>query len=167
MQMLRTTLLRKYVAWGMIAILIASLLTWYFTWDRLPASMRIATAERNGQYYRFGQELARALEARTSIKVTVLPTDGSVDNQVRLRSREADLAIVQSGAVSLRGLAVAAPLYRDVVHVIVHKDRGIQRIRDLQGRNVAIGPAGSDPLQVPLGHANRTRPAARYVVGGI
>jgi TRAP transporter TAXI family solute receptor len=143
MQMLRTTLLRKYVAWGMIAILIASLLTWYITWDRLPARIRIATAQRDGQYFQFGEGLAEALEARTSSKVTVLPTDGSIDNHARLRSGEAELAIVQSGAVSLRGLAVVAPLYREVVHIIVRKDRGIQKIRDLKGRNVAVGPEGS------------------------
>ena len=143
MQVPRTTLLRKYVAWGMIVMLIASLLTWYLTRDRLPARLRIATAEPDGQYFQFGKGLAAAIEARTSIKVAVLPTDGSVDNHARLRSREAELAIVQSGAVSLRGLAVVAPLYRDVVHVIVRKDRGIQKIRDLKGRNVAVGPEGS------------------------
>ncbi len=143
MQVLRTTVLRKYVAWAMIAILIASLLTWYLTRDRLPARIRIATAERDGQYFQFGQELATALEARTSIEVAVLPTDGSIDNHARLRSREAELAIVQSGAVSLRGLAVVAPLYREVVHVIVRKNRGIQEVRDLKGRNVAVGLEGS------------------------
>ena len=132
MQVLRTTVLRKYVAWGMIAILIASLLTWYITWDRLPARIRIATAQLDGQYFQFCQGLAKALEARTSSKVTVLPTDGSIDNHARLRSGEADLAIVQSGAVSLRGLAVVAPIYREVIHVIIRKDRGIQKISDLK-----------------------------------
>ncbi len=143
MQIPRTTVLRKYVAWGMVAILIASLAMWYFSRDRLPTTLRIATAESDGQYYRFGKELQTALAARTTSKVVVLSTDGSIDNHARLRSGKTELAIVQSGAVSLRGLAVVAPLYRDVVHVIVRKDRDIHTIHDLKERNVAVGPVGS------------------------
>ena len=43
----------------------------------------------------------------------------------------------------MTGLAVIAPLFEDVVHVVVRKGCGLQSIRDLSGKTVVLGPEGS------------------------
>jgi hypothetical protein len=55
--------------------------------------------------------------------------------------------IAQGGAVDLAGLAVIAPLYPDVMHVVVRNDRGILHLNDLAGRRVILGAGGSGMRQ--------------------
>lgn len=116
---------------------------WFLMQEKIPRTIRIATGENNGQYHLYGNVLAESLQERTGQKVNVLDTNGSIDNQQRLLNGTADLAIVQHGATSMAGLVVIAPLYEDVVHVVVRKGRGIRSVHDLSGKRVVLGDKGS------------------------
>ncbi|UCF34914.1 MAG: TAXI family TRAP transporter solute-binding subunit [Phycisphaerales bacterium] len=143
--MVSTTVLRRVLGWIMAGVLVVSVVGWYAT--RVPNEIKIATGEKGGQYYKLGEHLKDSLEARTGRHVIVEATRGSVDNADRLLSEEADrtvdLAILQGGAVSMDRLAVIAPYYPEVVHVIVRKGRGIRSIADLTDRTVVLGSPGS------------------------
>lgn len=135
--------LRRWFAWIMVAVLVASVSTWYFTRERLPAEIRIATGAQGGLYYRFGSVLGGYLEKQSGHAVRLLETQGSRENAELIANSQAELAILQGGSTSMDGLAVLAPLYREPVFVIVRKGRGLATIHDLTGHKVALGVKGS------------------------
>ncbi len=147
MTIAHTKTLRKGLTWIVFLLLLLSVVVWYITRDALPRRIAIATAMPGGLYREFATHLKKQIAQQTGRDVELEESRGSVDNRRRLLSEDpakrTDLAIVQAGAVSLDGLAVIAPLYREVVHVIVRKDRGIASLRDLDGKKVVLGPRES------------------------
>lgn len=141
----RTAVIRRWMAWSMAAVCVASLAAWYFTRDTLPRTIRIATSPEGGLYHRVGDLLKPVLEKRIGRPVELVVTKGSVQNREKLLDERdgVHLAILQEGAVPLKGLTVVAPLYHDVVHVVVRKGSEIVRVNDLRGKAVVIGPTGS------------------------
>lgn len=135
----RSTIIRRCVGWTMIAVIILSIVTWYFTSDKLPRRIRIATAPSGGLYHKFAETLAPRIESETQRSVTLVETEGTGDNYDRLLEGQVDLAILQSGATPLEGLAALAPLYRDVVFLVARVGSGIGEFRDLADRRVAVG----------------------------
>jgi len=138
-----TRSVRRWLAWGLLATVFASLMIWERTRERWPEQIRIATASAGGLYYRFGTLLAREIERRTPSKVEVIETEGSLANAALLREGRVDLALLQLGTVEADGIAALAPLYRDVVHVIVRPDRGLDSIAALDRRAIVLGPHDS------------------------
>ncbi|MEE3198997.1 MAG: TAXI family TRAP transporter solute-binding subunit, partial [Planctomycetota bacterium] len=138
---------RRAMAYLMFTILLGSLLTWYFSRETLPAQIRIGAGATGGLYHEFALRIKRLLEARFPMKVVVVETSGSSNNRERLLSGagagRVDLAVLQDGAVSMTDLYLVAPLYRELLHVIVRKDRGIESISGLEGKRVAVGLEGS------------------------
>jgi len=135
--------MHRWIVWLMLTVLVASVGTWWATRESLPGEIRIATAAEGGLYHRFATLLGERLTERTGRRVRLVPTLGSVQNCKLLESHEVDLAILQSTSVPLEDGAVIAPLYPEVVCVIVRADRGIVELPDLAGRSVLLGPEGS------------------------
>ncbi|MFN0054617.1 MAG: TAXI family TRAP transporter solute-binding subunit [Planctomycetales bacterium] len=155
----RTTVIRRWMALLMLAILLASVAVWYFSRDTLPSRIRIATSPEGGLYHRVGTLLKPVLEKKLGRPVELIPTRGSVDNQWMLLQGEADLAILQDGAIDSHGMVVVAPLYHDVIHVLVRREGGLRAIDDFEGHNIALGPVGSGMRQTALlllGHYGMT-----------
>ncbi|HYF50962.1 MAG TPA: TAXI family TRAP transporter solute-binding subunit [Planctomycetota bacterium] len=134
---------RKWVYFAMVGVLITSVVAWWFTRDRLPPEIRIATAAQGGLYHHVGTLLGDEISRRTGRPVRLISTNGSIENRELLLKGGVDLAILQASAASMQKLAVIAPLYREICHVIVRRDSGIESVRDLSGRAVVIGPEGS------------------------
>lgn len=139
---------QRWVVAGMVVVLVASIGAWWATRDPLPRTIRIATAKPGGLYEAFGRALAENLEGSTGVSVELVSTNGSIENSQLLDAGEVHLAILQATAlrrasVSLPALAVLAPLYPEVVHVIVRADSEIRSIAELAGRALSIGPVGS------------------------
>lgn len=148
-------LLRKWFAWLMAFVLVASLTIWLFMRDTLPQEIRIGTAVQGGLYYEEGVRVAEALRRRTNSTIRVVETSGSQENSDLLRAGEIDVAIVQAGSTAMRDLAIVTPLHRDVVHVIVRKemlddpaaDARINSVSDFADKTVVIGLPGSGMQQ--------------------
>ena len=138
---------RRATACLMFTVLLASLLTWYLTLETLPGRIRIGAGSTGGLYHDFALRIKDLLEERFPMKVEVLETSGSSNNRERLLAGDGpdrvDLAVLQDGAVSMVDLYLIAPLYRELLHVIVRKGRKIESISDLDGKRVAVGLAGS------------------------
>lgn len=139
----KTRTLRKWLGFVMLSVVVVSIATWFATRESLPPEIRIAAAKSGGLYSEFAAKLKPYLEQRTGRSVVVQATEGSADNLELLRRKEVHLAIMQAGAVGLEGVAALAPLYPDVVHVVVRKGSDIKTIRNFSGRQVSIGPQGS------------------------
>lgn len=73
----------------------------------------------------------------------VLETDGAVDNRNRLIAEEAELGLLQAGAVSSDDLAVVAPLYPEAVYFVVRSESRPANLRQLASKTLVIGAAGS------------------------
>ena len=135
--------LRRWITWGLVALIVVCVVAWFVTREVLPREIRIATATKGGFYYKFASALKPHLERRTGRSVALLETKGSVQNRELLLAGKAHLAIMQAGAFPMDGLSALAPLYPDVVHVIARQGRGIASIRDLAGKSVSLGRRGS------------------------
>jgi len=138
----RTALGRRSVAAGMLAIIVGSLV-WYFSPHTPPSTFRIPTSPKGGLYSRVGASLKPILAQQLGRPVELVHTKGSVENRRMLLAGDVDLAILQDGSIDSHGLAVIAPLYHEVVHVLVREESELNSIDDFKGRAVAIGPLDS------------------------
>ena len=129
--------------WLIGLVILPALIGWHFMYNRVPGEIKIATGAGGGLYHQFAEELKYELEAKTRSTVSVVETQGTDDNRQRLINGAANLAILQAGPGSVEGVVALAPLYHDVVFVVVRRDLGIRTPRDLAGHSVVVGLPGS------------------------
>ena len=150
MSKITTKRIRNWISLGMLIIFVTSLTAWFFGRDRLPRTIRIATGDQGGLYHKFGNDLTPFLGTKTGRPVFVTSTPGSQENYVRLTKKRADLGIVQAGSIPVENLAIVTPLFPEFLFVIVRRGSKITTIRELAGRNIALGPIGSGTRQSAL-----------------
>lgn len=115
------------------------------------AFLSIGTGGTGGVYYPLGGGLANALSAADSTRrYTAEVTGGSVENVNRVVAGQIDMGFSLAVAAWEEiqrdpdsPLRIAAPLYPNLLHVLVRESAGIQSIADLAGRRVSVGSAGS------------------------
>lgn len=115
-----------------------------------PPAFRLCTGSESGNYFRAGHILK---SKAGSLKVEVVPTQGSLDNLDKLTAGQCDGAFVQSDALlvyssknaaALSTIERAGVLYQEQVHLLCNRAAGISRITDLRkSTTVAVGPDGS------------------------
>lgn len=125
--------------------LIAALLVWAI--PSPPTRLTLATGFTGGAYEHFGQRYAQALAA-SKVTVTLRPTQGTLENLALLSRREAAVqaAFVQGGvgdAASYPGLVSLGRINRQVLWIFQRPGLSLQRLQDLAGLRLALGPAGS------------------------
>ena len=124
--------------------------TYQFVQPAPPDTLTMATGRTDGAYYALAQEFKKEL-AKEKIELTILETNGSIDNIERLNSNQAQVAFIQSGVVDsanhpeLQGLG---SLYFEPVWVFVRKGNGVERLNQLGGAKIAVGEAGSGTRSV-------------------
>ncbi len=135
----KTIVVRTWFFWGMVFLLVVSLLTWFVTRDRIPRNVVIASGMEGGLYHTLGNELAESLERKLGRSIECRKTAGSRENLELLQAGQADIAVVQYGSIDLTDLGVIAPLYREGVYVIVRTEVDIHSLPELRGKKVSIG----------------------------
>ena len=120
----------------------------YTVWKKhysqaMPTSIEIGGGVTDGIYNRFSRSFARRLGKDNPVITQIFPSNGSLDNRDRLISGEVDLAPVEASVVASDQLCVVAPLFYEAGHVMARTDSDINSIADLNGKRVAVGPAGS------------------------
>jgi TRAP transporter TAXI family solute receptor len=115
----------------------------------------IATGPDTGTYHALGEALARVLEGSSVVEsADVRSTGGSVENMELIGGvgGGADLAFVQSDTPLSTNARLIAPLYKEVLHVLVSKRDAeeIRTIYDLRGKRVSLGPVGSGTRQLSM-----------------
>jgi hypothetical protein len=159
-----------------------------------PARVTVAGGETGGFYLEFATLLAASLQRHgVAQRAEPLTTGGSLDNMKRLVAGEATFAValldaavqqtaVQQTAVRQGGpqqpagppagvMAAVGKVYENYVHCLVRRDSGIRNYRELAGRRIGIGEAGSGTsltahriLEVS-GLAGAARPVAEVNLG--
>jgi len=119
---------RRWIALPGIAIpaflALLFLLLWLFRSDRLPSSITLATGPSGGSYHVFGEALCDViLSSQPRVRTArAVESHGSGENVTMIEDGAVNLGMYQSGTVDLGSAAVVAPLYREVVHVLVKKE---------------------------------------------
>lgn len=137
------------------ALVVLGLLTWWL-WphEEPPAgTIRISTGPSNGVYQEYGKRLSTAIaKDMPGLKVELDTSDGSQQNVARVATGDADFAIAAADAVEtyrlaerpghdrLRGMA---RLYDDYVQLVVPYSSTIEKVSDLRGKRVGVGPEES------------------------
>ena len=120
----------------------------------------IATGSARETYVQIGKDLVSYVAEAADISLTVLQSNGSVDNVTRLRNeRGTKLALVQSdvyqaflnqaaaghaeAARIINPLRVITPLYDEEVYFIVRADSPLTFIHEIADKKINIGKLGS------------------------
>ncbi|MDJ0508192.1 MAG: TAXI family TRAP transporter solute-binding subunit [Crocosphaera sp.] len=107
-------------------------------------TLTLFTGSESGQYYAFGQALAKVIDKHNSrIKIEVKKSKGSLENVQQLDEKKADLALLQSDTIISSSTKAVSFLFPELFHLIVHKDANINRINDLEGKRIALMPEKS------------------------
>ncbi|WP_280437652.1 TAXI family TRAP transporter solute-binding subunit [Nocardia carnea] len=110
-----------------------------------PHRIRLGTGLEGGLFHEFGSNLAAAATRSQALRITTVPTAGSVTNleMLELGTIDAALALADAAvALGTRGSAIGR-LYETYIHLAVRGDSWFQHIGDLRGARVDLGIAGS------------------------
>jgi TRAP transporter TAXI family solute receptor len=112
-----------------------------------PHTIVIATGSKEGAYYRYALKYAELLK-HDGITLEVRETKGSVENLNLLRDEdsEVNVALVQSGIAvpaECETLSSLCSLYREPLWIFYRGEEPLDRLTQLVGKRVAIGPEGS------------------------
>ena len=142
--------IRDLVVMLVPAVLLALAAFWLalqFVGPPPPKRITIATGGEAGAYYAFGKRYAEVLR-RSGITLEVRATRGSVENLNLLHERGSgvDVALVQGGIArpaDTEGLLSVGRMFAEPLWVFYRAGLKAERLADLAGRTLAIGPPGS------------------------
>ncbi len=145
---------RRAVRALLAAAVAAGLLLWWLLPAGGSAALRgrlvVATGVPTGVYDTYGRLLAPVLQKDLPrMRVSLVPSQGSVQNIDYLADGRADFTFAQSDAVAdYHGrarpeLRAVARLYDDYVQLIVPAGSHVTSARDLRGLRVGVGQSGS------------------------
>ncbi|MGB6223254.1 TAXI family TRAP transporter solute-binding subunit [Haloferula sp.] len=145
--MIRSHQLRRLLPFLLAGLVLALfILPWLMLVQaqRQSYQLRISTGEAGGLY----QPLAAAITEVVSkdhpeLTFEQQPSEGSLMSMRRLESGESDLALVQNGTPANEHVRLIAPLYQEVLHILVSVDSPVTSVRELLGKRLAIGSAES------------------------
>lgn len=123
--------------------------------------LSLGTAGTGGIYYPLGGAIASLLSVGDSLRqYTAEVTGGSVENINRLREGQIDLGFALAVSVHeafhggedygnpFDALRIVAPLYPNMVHVLVPRNSTATSLGDLVGARISVGAAGSGTEEV-------------------
>jgi TRAP transporter TAXI family solute receptor len=154
----------------LLAVIAAFWLAARFVQPAPPQHFVMATGPDGGAYHLFAQRY-RDIVNRENITITLKPSAGSIENLQRLQDDQSEFAValIQAGVVS--GAAPAAlrslgAVYYEPLWLFYRGGETIEKLSQLAGRRVAIGPDGSGTraLALQLLKASGVDPSAPELV---
>jgi TRAP-type uncharacterized transport system substrate-binding protein len=123
------------------------LLAWQFVQPAPPNSIRMATGDPDGAYYRYAKRY-QAILARDGVKLELIETQGSVENLTELSRVDGnvDIALIQGGVATdgqraeLSGLG---SMFYEPVWLLTRAGLPPRALNTLQGSRIGIGPQES------------------------
>ena len=120
--------------------------------------LTLGTGGTSGTYYPLGGELATIFESNVDgVTVNYVESGASAENLGKIYQGEWQLGFTQSDTANtavkgeledLDGTKIdnvgwIASMYPEAAHIIVREDSGIDSVKDLKGKKIAVGDAGS------------------------
>jgi TRAP transporter TAXI family solute receptor len=149
--------LRDLIAVVVPLALIVLLVFWaayQFVRPAPPDWLVMTTGAPGGAYEAFGKRYQEIL-ARDGVELVLRPSSGSLANLARLQDDDAevDAGFMQSGvgsAAEAPGLVSLGALYYEPLWIIYRGSKDLDRLSQLKGRRIAIGPEGSGTRMLAL-----------------
>jgi TRAP transporter TAXI family solute receptor len=112
-----------------------------------PGNITITTGGEGGAYYKFAKRYQTALK-RDGIQLDIKTSAGSIQNLTRLRGAtpEASIAFVQGGTTApedSNNMLSLGRMFYEPLWVFHRLPDTIDQLTRLQGKRIAVGPAGS------------------------
>jgi TRAP transporter TAXI family solute receptor len=136
--------LRFYGA-PIVIVLLGLIVAFMFMAPAPPKKVVIAGGAAGGAYAAAVESYAKALRGQ-NIEVETLATAGSVDNLAKIKAKQADIGIVQTGLASdfgSDGVRSLGAVFYEPLWVFHRAATPMDELQDIVGRRVAIGPEGS------------------------
>lgn len=132
--------------WAPIAIVVLGIVVaLLFIEPPPPKRVKIAAGAAGGAYAQAAVAYADALRVK-DIEVDVMTTQGSVDNLEKIRNKQADIGIVQTGLAAdfgANGVRSIGAVFYEPLWVFHRASFPMVELQDAVGKRVAIGPEGS------------------------
>jgi uncharacterized protein len=118
---------------------------------RAPERLVVTTGGEGGIYFVYGAAFAKVVSAHLpGFRATAEGSTGAVENLMRLRDGQADIALTLGDTAldAVEGreafdtpvpLAALAQIYRSYVQVVAAEGSGIRSLSDLKGKRVSVG----------------------------
>lgn len=147
-----------------LATIIAIAVAFHFVQPAPPSTITMSSGP-DGSIFHSVAEKYRTILARNDIKLEILPSEGSLDNLRRLTNANArvDVALVQGGVATgsdIGNVVSLGSVFYEPLVIVYRHPRPIQRLSELRGKRIAIGPEGSGTrfLALTLIKANEIQP---------
>lgn len=120
-----------------------------------PGNLTVGTASVGGTYYLYGQGWANVAQEALGIPVSVEVTDGPNHNLILIQDGEIMLGMTTmgpayeawngleawTGGIEHTDVRSLFPMYNTYVHYIADAGKGINSLRDMEGKRVGLGPS--------------------------
>ena len=130
------------ILFGLVVLLIVGL-PWLLIYkaENQAHELSISTGQLGGIYSPLAEAIALVVSKdQPRLSFESRPSDGSVMNMERLQQGECDLALLQNGTPGGDDVRLIAPLYEEVLHILVPIGSAATQLRDLRGKRLAVGP---------------------------
>jgi TRAP transporter TAXI family solute receptor len=130
-----------------VAFVIAILITWHYLRPAPPTTVTI-TSGPDGSVFRRTADKYQKILAHNGVTLRVLPSEGSKENLERLLdpNSKVEIGFVQgglAGAIETEGLVSLGSLFYEPLYIFYRNPTPINKLSELRGRRIAIGPDGS------------------------
>ena len=135
---------KRLIVFGLAAALAVGFMARHYWFGPGKTTLTFATGQRGGLYHELGQAIADEVQqAHPHLRIQLVETTGSLDNANRLQKQTAQLALLQNDTEAGAHVRSLTAVHPELLHFLCHHKAGIQSIRDLAGKTVALGPKGS------------------------
>jgi len=110
-----------------------------------PRTIEMAAGPEGGAYELFARGYAHFLEGH-GIELRIHHSSGAIENLAMLRAGQTDVALGQTGLADPKGdgaIRSLGTLFHEPVWLFLRRSVEIERLSDLRGRRLDLGPSGS------------------------
>jgi TRAP transporter TAXI family solute receptor len=137
-----------------LAVAVAFWITFKFVEPAPPRVVVMSTGGEGGAYQAYGLRY-QAILAKDGVKLELRPSSGAVENVARLRDPESDVSVafVQGGVAKAADppvLETLGSVYYEPLWVFYRGRAAIDKVNELEGKRIAVGPEGSGTRTLAL-----------------